>query len=150
MQDHSISIFHNVELGTSSPTTDAFSRDFSSYASLTGVQLTRVVSSVNKRAPSNGERVRKMRIFHREDSSNKLYEDPNFRRIREAFTESTTRVYHFTFPRDILEEREKKKRRCSLAHWYSPNSFKVSRTLIQLSNEIGRESDGTIANNRFH
>ncbi|KYM75587.1 Poly(A)-specific ribonuclease PARN-like domain-containing protein 1 [Atta colombica] len=42
------------ETCTSSPTTDAFNQGSSSYASLTGVQLTRVVSPVNKRAPSNG------------------------------------------------------------------------------------------------
>ncbi|EGI60472.1 hypothetical protein G5I_11297 [Acromyrmex echinatior] len=42
------------ETCTLPPTTDAYNRGSSSYASLTGVQLTRVVSPVNKRAPSNG------------------------------------------------------------------------------------------------
>lgn len=89
---------------TSSPTIDAFSRSSSLYASLTGVQLTRL-SPVNKRAPSHGEAFAKGESSTEKIPRASWYEDPNFRRIREASPNpppaSFTSLFPATFSRNV-------------------------------------------------
>jgi len=96
------------ETCTSSPTTDAFNQGSSSYASLTGVQLTRVVSPVNKRAPSNGGAFAKG-----ESSTEKIFRARCTNIQTSGKFEKRHRIpppaFHFTFPLDIPKNVKKKK-----------------------------------------
>jgi len=131
---------------TSSPTTDAFNRDYSSYASLTGVQLTRVVSPVNKRAPSNGERSQKANLPRRR-LLEQVVRGSNFRRIRETSPNpppaSFTSLFPATHSRGMCEKKTKVLT-CSLVVLL----FRSRPVLFGLTGRT--ESGGTTANNRSH
>jgi len=114
-------------------------RGYSSYASLTGVQLTRVVSPVNKRAPSNGKRSQKANLPRRRFLEQ--VEDPTSGEFEKRHRIHHPRLsLHFS-PRHIPEECEKKNEG---AHLFTGNTpFPESSGTFWII-----RTDGTRRNNR--